>query len=162
MRLSKRCEYGLRALIDLGLCAELGTPRVGVRALAAHEGLPTPFLAQILGQLAEAGYVRGKRGKGGGYGLARAMEEVRLGDVVRLFEGPLAPIRCVSRSAYEPCSCPDEDHCGLRLLMTDVHNAVAGILDRYHLADIVRITLRKMLRDGVAFPLAGDSTGSAP
>jgi DNA-binding IscR family transcriptional regulator len=80
------------------------------------------------------------------------MEEIRMGDVVRLIDGPLAPIRCVSKSAYERCSCPDEDHCGLRLLMEDVRAAISGILDRYSLADVVNVTLRKIRRDGIVVP----------
>ena len=67
-------------------------------------------------------------------------------------DGPLAPIACVSQSAYEKCTCPDEVHCGLRMLMLDVRNAIADILDRYSLADVVEVTLRKMRRDGIAIP----------
>jgi hypothetical protein len=79
---------------------------------------------------------------------------ITMGQVVRLIDGPLAPIGCVSQTAYEPCSCPDEVHCGLRMLMLDVRNAIAGILDRYSLADVVEVTLRKMRRDGVPLPFS--------
>jgi DNA-binding IscR family transcriptional regulator len=71
---------------------------------------------------------------------------------VRLLDGPLAPIRCVSVNAYERCSCPDEDHCGLRMLMLDVRQAVGDVLDRNTLADVVKITLRKIRRDHVRIP----------
>lgn len=153
MKLSKRCEYALRALIDIGLAQEFDQPKVQAGAMARYERISEQFLAQILHQLNEAGYVRSRRGKAGGYSLAVPMDRVKLGDVVRLIDGPLAPIRCASVTAYERCSCPDEEHCGLRLLMTDVRNAVSGILDRYTLADIVHITLRKMRRDRVRFSL---------
>ena len=63
-------------------------------------------------------------------------------------------IGCVSHTAYEKCSCPDETHCGLRMLMLDVRNAIAGILDRYTLADVVEVTLRKMRRDNVPLPFS--------
>ena len=85
-----------------------------------------------------------------------------MGKVIRLIDGPLAPISCVSVTAYERCSCPDEDHCGLRMLMLDVRNAIARILDRYVLADVVGITLRKMRRDGVPIPFMVEQLLSAP
>ena len=78
------------------------------------------------------------------------MNRIKFGAVIRLIDGPLAPIRCVSQTAYVRCSCPDEVHCGLRMLMLDVRNAIAKLLDRYTLADIVEITLRKLRRDKVA------------
>jgi Rrf2 family protein len=152
MQLSKRCEYGLRALIDLGIAGEQGRPVVRLRELAAHERIPEPFLEQILIQLRQAGFLESRRGKNGGYALARPVDEIRMGDVVRLFEGQLAPIGCVSKVAYERCSCPDEDHCGLRLLMMDVRSAVVSVLDRTTLADVVGVTLRKLRRDGATHP----------
>jgi Rrf2 family protein len=159
MNLSKRSEYALRALIDLGIARELGRPILQVSELAAKEQLPIKFLEQILTQLRVAGYVETRRGKLGGYSLARPASRIKLGAVIRLLDGPLAPIACVSQSAYERCSCPDEAHCGLRMLMLDVRNAIARILDRSTLAQIVEITLRKMRRDKVAVPFARQSFG---
>ena len=75
-----------------------------------------------------------------------------MGEIIRLIDGPLAPISCVSVTAYERCTCPDEAHCGLRMLMLDVRNAIARILDRYVLADVVAITLQKLRRDKVPIP----------
>ena len=72
--------------------------------------------------------------------------------MVRLLDGMLAPIPCASESFYQPCTCADEDHCGLRMLMIDVRNAVSNILDRYTLADVVEVTLRKMRRDKTPIP----------
>ena len=152
MKISKRGEYALRALIDLGIAAELGWPLLQTSQLAAKERMPIKFLEQIFTQLKAAGYVKSKRGKLGGYSLAKRMDQIRFGAVIRLIDGPLAPIKCVSQTAYERCSCPDEAHCGLRMLMLDVRNAIARILDRYTLADIVAITLRKLRRDKVAPP----------
>ena len=152
MKISKRGEYALRALIDFGIAHELGRPLLKINELVAKERLPVKFLEQILTQLRGAGYIETKRGKAGGYLLAKPAREISLGKVIRLIDGPLAPISCVSVTAYEPCSCPDEAHCGLRMLMLDVRNAIARILDRYVLADVVGITLRKMRRDGVAIP----------
>jgi Rrf2 family protein len=152
MKLSKRGEYALRALIDLGIASELGWPMLQVSELAAKEKLPIKFLEQIFAQLKAAGYVKSRRGKFGGYSLARPMDRIKFGAVIRLIDGPLAPIRCVSQTSYARCSCPDEVHCGLRMLMLDVRNAIAKLLDRYTLADIVEITLRKFRRDKVTPP----------
>jgi Rrf2 family protein len=152
MKISKRGEYALRALIDFGIAHELGRPLLKVGELVEKERLPVKFLEQILTQLRGAGYIGTKRGKAGGYFLAKAPREISLGQVIRLIDGPLAPISCVSVTAYERCSCPDEAHCGLHMLMLDVRNAIARILDRYVLADVVEITLRKMRRDGVPIP----------
>jgi len=152
MKISKRGEYALRALIDLGIASELGWPMLQVSELASKEKLPVKFLEQIFTQLKAAGYVASRRGKFGGYSLARPMSQIKFGEVIRLIEGPLAPIRCVSQTSYARCSCPDEIHCGLRILMFDVRNAISTILDRYTLGDIVEITLRKYRRDKVTPP----------
>ena len=152
MKISKRGEYALRALIDLGIASELGWPMLQVSELASKEKLPVKFLEQIFTQLKTAGYVKSRRGKFGGYSLTRPMNRIKFGEIIRLIEGPLAPIRCVSQTSYARCSCPDEAHCGLRILMFDVRNAISTILDRYTLADIVHITLRKYRRDKITPP----------
>ena len=152
MKISKRSEYALRALIDLGIASELGWPMLQVSELASKEKLPVKFLEQIFAQLKSAGYVKSRRGKFGGYSLARPMKQIKFGEVIRMIDGPLAPIRCVSQTSYARCSCPDEVHCGLRILMFDVRNAISTILDRYTLADIVGITLRKYRRDKMTPP----------
>lgn len=161
MKLSKRGEYALRSLINLGIAAEVGRNLVRVSELAAQEQLPIKFLEQILQALKDAGFVKSERGKFGGYRLAKPLREIRIGEIVRLIDGPLAPIGCVSQTAYEKCSCPDEAHCGLRMLMLDVRNAIAGILDRYTLADVVEVTLRKLRRDGLPLPFSEAATGGA-
>ncbi len=152
MDLSKRGEYALRALIDIGIAHELGRPLLPISELAERERIPVKFLEQILLQLKEAGYLESKRGKHGGYLLRKPPRSIRIGDVVRLIDGPLAPIACVSKTAYAPCSCPDEDHCGLRMLMLDVRNAIAHLLDRHTLAEVVEVTMRSLRRDKVAPP----------
>src|SRR5438874_4450484 len=158
MKLSKRGEYALRALIDLGIAQELGFSILQACELARKEKLPVKFLEQILAQLKLGGYVKSTRGKLGGYSLAKPMKRIKFGSVIRFIEGPLAPIRCVSQTGYARCSCPDEVHCGLRMLMLDVRNAIAKLLDRYTLKDIVEITLRKLRRDKVKSPFLLPST----
>lgn len=157
MKLSKRGEYALRALIDFGLAQALGKPLLQVNELARKEDIPVKFLEQILMQLKAGGYLESRRGKHGGYLLAAPPDQIRIGQVVRLIDGPLAPIACVSQTAYERCTCPDEEHCGLRMLMQDVRNAISNILDRFTLADVVEVTLRKMRRDRVPLPFAAET-----
>lgn len=157
MKLSRKGEYALRSLINLGIAAEVGRSLVQVSELADNEQLPVKFLEQIMQALKEGGVVSSARGKFGGYRLAKPAKGITIGSVVRLIDGPLAPIGCVSQSAYEKCTCPDEAHCGLRMLMLDVRNAIAGILDRYTLADVVEVTLRKLRRDNVPLPFSPEA-----
>lgn len=157
MKLSKKGEYALRSLINLGIAAEVRRSLVQVSELAESEQLPIKFLEQIMQALKEAELVESVRGKFGGYRLAKPARAITIGQVVRLIDGPLAPIGCVSQTAYEPCTCPDEAHCGLRMLMLDVRNAIAGILDRYTLADVVEVTLRKLRRDNLPLPFAPET-----
>jgi len=154
MKLSRKGEYGLRALIDLGIAHVVGRDRIQASELARSEMLPQKFLEQILNDLKGGGFVATDRGKFGGYRLAIPASQIVLGPVIRALEGPLAPISCVSQSAYCRCSCPDEEHCGLRMVMTDVRNAITGILDRYTLANVVEVTLRRMRQDGVPLPFS--------
>ncbi|MFU8847593.1 MAG: RrF2 family transcriptional regulator, partial [Opitutales bacterium] len=116
---------------------------------------PLKFLEQVLYAMRTGGFIETKRGKYGGYYLAKPMEEIRIGDIIRHIDGKLAPIACASQTAYEKCSCPDETHCGLRMLMIDVRNAISNILDRYTLANVVEVTLRKILRDGIDLEFGG-------
>ena len=150
MRLTKKGEYALRTLIRLGIAERSGGGVTSVSTLAEQERLPFKFLEAILSELRGAGYVESLRGKHGGTRLAKPMKSIRMGDVVRLIDGKLAPIGCASETDYEKCTCPDEVHCGLRMLMIDVRNAIANILDRYTLADVVDVTLRKQERDAAA------------
>ena len=139
MRLSKRGEYGLRAMINLADYAdrEGAASLVQIKDISERENIPAKFLEQILLALKNAGLLQSKMGFGGGYYLARPAAEINLGQIVRVLDGPLAPIRCVSQMAYEPCDCPDEQTCGLRMAMGDVRNAIAAILDNTSLADVV-------------------------
>jgi Rrf2 family protein len=137
MKVSKRGEYGMRALIAL---ASLPNPTdvLQIKEIAAREKIPVKFLEQILLTLKNAGLVKSRMGSGGGYYLNKPANQITLGQIVRILDGPLAPITCVSQMAYEKCACPDEEICGLRLVMLDVRNAISGILDRTTLADVAR------------------------
>ncbi|MEO5914159.1 MAG: Rrf2 family transcriptional regulator [Luteolibacter sp.] len=154
MHLSKKSEYALRATINLGIATEVGRTTVSGSELAEANRLPLKFVERILQELREAGIVETHRGKFGGYALAKPADQIGIGQLVRLMDGRLAPICCASENAYQPCTCPDEDHCGLRMIMIDVRNAIANILDRYTVAQVVEVTLRKMRRDGIVPPFA--------
>ncbi|WP_395731509.1 RrF2 family transcriptional regulator [Prosthecobacter sp.] len=143
MRLTKRGEYALRTMIRLGIAERQKEGVISVSSLAEQEHLPFKFLEAILFELRTAGYVESTRGKYGGTRLAKPMKSIKMGEIVRLIDGKLAPIGCASETEYEKCSCPDETHCGLRMLMIDVRNAIANILDRYTLENVVEVTLRK-------------------
>jgi len=137
MRLSKRGEYGLRAMINLA-DAQKRSPggMVQIKDISSQEKIPTKYLEQILLALKNAGLLQSKMGIGGGDYLARQPHEINLGQIIRVLDGPLAPIRCVSHMAYEPCGCPDEQTCGLRMVMGDVRDAIANILENTSLADV--------------------------
>ncbi len=139
MKLSKRGEYGLRAMIDLATNSQDGQV-VQIKEIAKRERIPVKFLEQILLALKNTGLLHSRMGAGGGYYLGKPAEEITLGQIVRLLDGPLAPIGCVSQTAYEPCACPDPDNCGLRLVMKDVRDAISDILDSTSLADVIART----------------------
>jgi Rrf2 family protein len=140
MRLSKRGEYGLRAMITLAETSQTdGSPAMmQIKEISQREQISPKFLEQILLTLKNAGLLHSKMGVGGGYYLARPANEITLGQIFRVLDGPVAPIKCVSQMAYESCGCPEEETCGLRLVMSDVRNAIAGILDNTSLADVTK------------------------
>ena len=156
MRLSKRGEYGLRAMIDLATQLDFpdnhASPNgnvVQIKEIAERQHIPSKFLEQILLTLKNAGFLHSRMGVGGGYYLAKPIDEISLGQIFRVLDGPLAPIGCVSHMAYEPCGCPDEKTCGLRMVMLDVRNAIADILDGTTLADVIqRVDQGRALVDG--------------
>lgn len=133
--LSKRAQYSLRALYALARNYQKG-PRL-IADLAEEEAIPKKFLEQILLMLKSRGLVESKKGRGGGYALSRPPEEITLGSVIRLVEGPLAPIPCASESAFRKCAeCTDVATCGTRMVMREVRNAIANVLDKTTLASV--------------------------
>jgi Rrf2 family protein len=134
MRLSRRSEYGLRALTDLIRHSDEGP--VALATLAERQRLPAKFLEQIMASLKHAGIVRTTLGAHGGYAMAVDPATISIGRVVRLLDGALAPVSCVSLRYYERCSCPDEATCALRDTMLDVRDAILDILDEETLADL--------------------------
>jgi len=125
----------LRALQDLAM--HYGEGPVRNKDLAERNNIPLRFLEQILLILKHGRIVHSHKGPQGGYYLARPPHQINLAEVVRLLDGPLAPISCVSETAYEPCGCPNMEACGLRRVMKEVRDAVAEIMERTTLADLI-------------------------
>lgn len=135
--LSQKSKYGLRALQRLA--REKGRGPVLILDLAKRERIPRKFLESILLELKNEGVLESKRGKGGGYVLRKDPGQVTLGEVIRLFDGPLAPIPCASERSFKKCDdCHDIATCGTRLVMREVRDAMAKILDHTTLADLTQ------------------------
>jgi Rrf2 family protein len=134
MKLSLRGEYALRALIVLGL--NPGKEVLRIHTISQQQNIPKRFLEQILNDLRTAGILESKRGLAGGYRLRMPPEKITLARVIRLIEGPLAPVSCVSENFYEKCSCPDEEKCGIRSIMKEVRDAIVEILEGVTLAQL--------------------------
>ncbi len=133
MKLSKKGEYALMAMIYLSFNK---AKSVTIHQIAKSEQIPIKFLEQIMLELKKAGLLKSRPGVGGGYSLIRPPEEISLADVIRVIDGPLAPLNCVSKRAY--VKCPQEKCCRLREVMLHVRNAIAGILENVTFADICK------------------------
>lgn len=129
-----KAKYALRALCALALQPDL---LQSARSIAAHARIPEKFLESILVELRNAGFVRSRRGLQGGHALDRDAGSIMVGDIIRAIDGPIAPLRCASLSAYRPCDdCPDPERCALRDLMGDVREAMSGVLDQRSLKSL--------------------------
>ena len=135
MKLSKRSEYGLRALLDMA--ARDDQRPMPLKDLADCNNIPLKFLEQIFLILRHAGIIRSVAGARGGYRLGRPAQEITLGQVIRTLDGTIAPVSCISQIAYEPCTCPDERTCPLRAAMNLVRDAIVAVVDNTSLADAV-------------------------
>jgi Rrf2 family protein len=133
--LTKKGKYGLKAMVHLaGLTAE-NIAQVG--DIAEANAIPKKFLDQILSDLRKAGLVYSKKGKAGGYALAKPPESISVGQIIRVLDGPLAPIQCASVTAYRACGdCGDEKSCIVRLIMVEARNALSAVLDARSLAEM--------------------------
>src|SRR6202050_2350342 len=132
-QLSKRTQYSLRALY--ALARSYGQGPVLISHLAREEAIPKKFLEQILLALKSFGLVESRKGKGGGYRLVRPPEKITVASIIRLMEGPLAPLPCASETRFRKCDeCVDIETCGTRIVMREVRDAIAGILDSTTLA----------------------------
>jgi Rrf2 family protein len=136
--LTAKGKYGLKAMVYLSSLPKGETAQS--IDIAEANNIPKKFLDAILGDLRNAGVVHSKKGPGGGYMLARAPSEIKVGHVIRTLDGPLAPIACASRTAYQPCQdCDEVKVCTVRLTMVKVRDAMADILDRLTIADMLAL-----------------------
>ena len=134
--LSKKSKYGLKAMLELA-AENAGQRPIQASELAQRQQLPRKFLEAILLELTRHGLLQSKLGRGGGYVLSRKPGDITVGEVIRVLEGPLALIPCVSKTAYRRCEeCLDEETCGIRLAMKEVRDATAHILDNTTLAGL--------------------------
>ncbi|MGQ0811713.1 MAG: RrF2 family transcriptional regulator [Nitrospiraceae bacterium] len=139
MRFSKKSEYALRALLELA--ATYNKSVLQRHDIAKRQNIPVEYLEQILLALKRAGLLASRRGVNGGYTLIKSPEDIPLGYVIRLLDGPLAPLGCVSKTAYQKCSdCPytDKAHCPIQDLMLGVRNAISDILDHCTLSEFAK------------------------
>jgi Rrf2 family protein len=134
--LSQKCKYALRALLVLARAPEGEMVLVG--DIAEAQNVPRKFLELILLDLKRHGLLFSQRGRGGGYILAKPATGITFGQVIRIMDGPLAPLPCASVTGYRRCAdCQDEVTCEIRHVMRKVRDAMAEILDRTTIADAV-------------------------
>jgi Rrf2 family protein len=147
--LSQKCKYALQAL--LSLAREPTQDLLLVSDIAERENLPKKFLEAILLELNRNGLVRSRRGRGGGYALAKPADLITFGQVVRIIDGPLAPLSCVSVNYYRRCDdCKDEQNCDIRKVMRRVRDAISSELDGTSLQDAISGRVPKQLLDSAA------------
>ena len=133
--LTNKGKYGLKAIIHLARLAPAETAQVA--DIARANNISKKFLDAILLDLRNAGMLRSKKGPGGGYALAKPARSIKVGAVVRALDGPIAPLACASRSAFRACDdCDDGANCAVRRIMTEVRDAMAGVLDNTTIADL--------------------------
>ncbi len=132
--ISQKAKYALRALVSLARAGRGESRMIG--EIAQEQAIPKKFLEQILLELKRAGFVNSRRGRMGGYELLKAPEEIMYGEVLRLIDGPIAPLPCLSKIAYKKCEdCQDEESCEIRHVFERVTLATRAVLDRTSLAD---------------------------
>lgn len=136
--LSMKAKYALRALMVM---AKNEKKTIQSKTIAKEADIPQKFLENILLELKNHGLVDSKRGIFGGYFLARPSNEIMVGNLIRIVDGPLAPIRCASVTAYQKCDdCPDETACEIRKTMLEVRNAIANVLDNKSIRELANIS----------------------
>ena len=139
--LTNKGKYGLKAMVHLARLEPGSLAQVA--DIAEANSISKKFLDHILTDLRRAGLVYSKKGKGGGYALARPATAIPVGAIVRALDGPLAPIACASVTAFRPCAdCRDLANCPVRLIMIEARNAIADVLDKRTLAEMRMLAAR--------------------
>ena len=139
MKLTSRGELALKAMLELAKVERSDAPGLSAAEIARRCNASAKFLEQVLAQLKAGGYVVSRLGARGGYRLTRDPEEIFVGEVSRLIDGPLAPAPCASLTQHRTCDwCSDEASCVLRGVWTEVRDAVANVMDRVSFGELVR------------------------
>lgn len=134
--ITMKTKYALKALSRLAV-APKGQPLL-IADIAEQEGIPKKFLELILSELKQHGILTSRKGRGGGYLMARAPEDVTVASVLRVLDGPIAPVPCLSRTAYQRCNeCPNEATCSVRLVLREAHEASVHVLENTTIADMI-------------------------
>lgn len=134
--LSKKTKYGLKALAYMAK-QKVKAP-VQIATIAESENISQKYLESILLTLRKSGFLGSKKGKGGGYYLLKSPEDIKMSAVMRILEGPIAMMPCVSLNFYEKCDdCPDENACAVHNLMIEVRDSTLNIFNNKSLADLI-------------------------
>ncbi len=137
--LTMKTKYALKALAVLANAPQ-GQPML-ISHLAEQEEIPLKFLQLILRELKQHGVLQSRKGRGGGYMLARPANKISLSSLIRILDGPIAPVPCLSKTAYRRCEgCKDEETCGVRLILREAHEKMLRVLDVRTLADLAQMT----------------------
>ena len=134
--ISQKAKYALRALVELARAED--AEALLINDIAERQSIPKKFLEQILLDLKHQGLVQSRRGRNGGYSLLKDPRDITIGQIMRIIDGPQAPLPCLSRMAYRRCDdCQDEASCGIRRVFAKAYDATANVLDSTTLHDTV-------------------------
>lgn len=157
MKISTRGRYGVRAMYDLA--TQYGEGPVPLKGIAERQGISEHYLEQLIAPLRKAGLVKSLRGVSGGYELARAPDRITVGDIIRVLEGPIAPVDCVNEDESQSATCEHPDGCITRRIWAKVRDSISEVLDSISLADLLVEVQRAP--DGHIDCLTGSATGPA-
>jgi len=149
VKLSTRGRYGLRAMIDMAQSEDKGP--IATHTIAERQGISERYLEQLMVPLKRAGLVKSIRGSQGGYILGKSPDNITAGDIIRVLEGPIAPVECVSES--NPEECDRADYCVTRVIWTKVRDSIAEVLDSYSLADLVQEAQKSPGKDAFVYKI---------
>jgi Rrf2 family protein len=159
--LTKKAKYALKAALYLAR-RESREPAL-IADIAAAERIPKKFLESILLTLKNRGVLVSRKGRGGGYSLARPARQVSFGEIVRIMDGPLAPVPCVSATAYRRCEeCASEEACEIRPVLQRVRDASSAVLDASSLADALGRPVNDQPRNPASRSAERAKPGSPP
>lgn len=136
IRLSKKTEYALRALVEVG-CQSSQHQTLSISQISKLTSIPLKFLEQILLSLKKSGILKSKRGVEGGYCLERPLDQISLAEVVSLFEGPLCQWSCIEKNRPQGCSCPHPETCSIRLTFQSMIPTLKNALETRKISDVV-------------------------